>query len=211
MARAPSAPGKTWLAPHLSDGRLRALRSALVADALRVVSATPFDPVLFYAPASAGPEMTRLAEPAIPAVPQQGDDLGARMHVAAMRLLGQRGCAAALLVGTDIPLLTPEHLTEAAAQVDATTVVLGPAEDGGYYLIGMSVPCAGLFRGVTWGTDRVLAETVRAADRLGVRVAFARRAYDVDTLEDLQRLERELRALPTAIAVNVRRWFNAES
>jgi glycosyltransferase A (GT-A) superfamily protein (DUF2064 family) len=130
------------------------------------------------------------------------------MVAALRRLLDADGYDAALLVGSDIPLLGVDHLIEAIETLQASGgVVLGPADDGGYYLIGMKQAHAALFEGIAWGSDSVLTDTLRAAERIGVEARLVRSAYDVDTLDDLRRLERDLTAAPPATCPNVRRWL----
>jgi rSAM/selenodomain-associated transferase 1 len=135
---------------------------------------------------------------------QQGDTLGARMAHALHEALAGTGPgsgaqthpaagAAALLVGSDVPLLSRSHLEAAVARLaDAekpADIVLGPAEDGGYYLIGVG---AGgrwpeLFTLEDWGGDTVLQRTLAAAARIGLRVAQLDVLPDADTPEDLAR------------------------
>jgi rSAM/selenodomain-associated transferase 1 len=209
MARAPSTPGKSRLAPHIVEPRLRELRAALLADTLLVVSAAPHtDPFLFCTPDDRDSEVAGLAGRPMPVIAQGAGDLGDRMKRAFRRLLGDRGYPAAILIGTDIPLLTVEHLAEASRLLrtrDGT--VLGPADDGGYYLIGMTAVHERLFDGMAWGSDRVLLDTMAAADRLGVPACLVRGAYDIDTIEDLRRLERDLAREPADTAPNTRRWL----
>jgi glycosyltransferase A (GT-A) superfamily protein (DUF2064 family) len=86
--------------------------------------------------------------------------------------------------------------------------VLGPADDGGYYLIGMREAHAGLFEGIAWGTASVLTDTLRAAERIGIEVRLVRSAYDVDTIDDLYRLERDLATAAPDVCPAARRWFS---
>jgi len=207
MARAPSSIGKTRLAPHLSADRLRALRAALLADTLRAVESLP-GVFIFFTPDEAEQEMASLAGSAVSCVPQCAGDLGARMLGALRYLLEDRTFDAALLVGSDIPLLTTSHLREATDTLQARGgLVLGPADDGGYYLIGMTQPHAALFEGMAWGSDSVLTDTLRTAERLGIEARLVRSAYDVDTVDDLLRLERDLGWAPADVCPALRRWF----
>jgi rSAM/selenodomain-associated transferase 1 len=216
MARAPSSAGKTRLAAHLSPSRLIALRSALLADTLHALAGVPHV-TIFFTPDNAEEEIAtavgRRRAPAFTIVPalvrQDAGDLGARMLGALRHLLSVETCDAALLVGSDIPLLTADHVLEAADTLQASGgVVLGPADDGGYYLIGMTEAREGLFDGIAWGTDSVLTDTLRAAARIGVEARLARSAYDVDTIEDLRRLERDLALAPADRCAELRRWFS---
>jgi rSAM/selenodomain-associated transferase 1 len=211
MARAPSAPGKTRLAPHVPAPRLTALRVALVSDVLATVARlSQADAFVFFTPDEAEPEIVALLARPMPCIRQGPGDLGQRMRSAFDDLIGRRGYEAAMLVGTDMPFLGEEHVAEARAILQASGgVVLGPADDGGYYLIGMTQRHPGLFEQIAWGTNSVLTDTLRAAERLAVEARLVRSAYDIDTIEDLRRLERDLRAAPQGIGTNLRQWFMA--
>jgi len=211
IARAPSAPGKTRLAAHFSVGRLRALRTALAADTLAIAGAVPgVDRFIFFTPDEADAEIAGLAGPSFTRLPQRGDDLGQRMHCAFEDLLTERRYESAVLVGSDLPLLTTEHFSSAFGSLRADAdVIIGPADDGGYYLIGMRRSHPELFESIAWGTATVLADTMRAATRAGLTVNLVRRSYDVDTIEDIQRLERDLAAAPRDRAMSVRRWLDS--
>src|SRR5262245_9821281 len=213
IARAPSAPGKTRLAPHLSAARLRSLRAALLADVLRVVAALDgVERYLFFTPDHAEAEMASLAGESFSLRPQRGDDIGARMRRAFEELLVDRGHGSAILVGSDIPILDGDRLAAARDQLRAAAdVVLGPAGDGGYYLIGCRAVESALFDGIEWGSATVLASTVRAAERCGLTTRFVESAYDIDTIDDLRRLERDLTKSPRDVAPDTRRWFGAAS
>jgi hypothetical protein len=211
IARAPSAAGKSRLAPHLSDTRLRSLRTALLADALHVVSALDeVERFIFFTPDEAASEIAALARGRFTLRPQRGHDLGQRMHAAFEELLIDCHCPSAILIGSDIPLLTVAHLKAAGDRLrSAGDVVLGPADDGGYYLIGLRTAQSRLFEGLEWGTDHVFSDTVRIAERLGFTPQVVESAYDVDTIEDLRRLERDVALTPRAIAPNTRQWLES--
>ena len=208
MARAPSSASKTRLAPHLSASRLAALCKAMLADTLSALASVG-DVTIFFTPDDAAEEMAALSSATVLRVPQGGGDLGARMLGALRHLLDVRSCDGALLVGSDIPLITADHLIEAADTLRTRGgVVLGPADDGGYYLIGMAQAHPPLFEGIAWGTGSVLTDTLRAAERIGVEARLVRSAYDVDTIDDLRRLERDLASAPARVCPAVRRWLS---
>ena len=101
--------------------------------------------------------------------------------------------APSVLIGSDCPLLDTEAIAAAFASLTSHNLVLGPASDGGYYLIGMSSHAPpeqvrSIFDGIAWSTSDVLAETVRAAEKIGWRVGFLETRDDVDSVEDLNRL-----------------------
>lgn len=206
MARAPSSGGKSRLGAHVDEQHLGALRAAFVKDTLDVVCACPHaDVTVFATPPGTASEMRALAPQSVPVIDQRGGDLGERMRHALDYLLVEKRYGAAILVGTDAPLMTIEHIDEAAALLRTRGgVVLGPADDGGYYLIGMTRVSDALFTGIRWGSDAVLIDTMAAADRIGVDACLIRGTYDVDTIEDLRRMRRDLAAEPPEVARSVR-------
>jgi glycosyltransferase A (GT-A) superfamily protein (DUF2064 family) len=110
----------------------------------------------------------------------------------------EAGAARVCILGSDSPLLPREHLRRAIATLDQVEVVIGPAEDGGYWLIGARRAVPSLFTGMAWGTPAVLATTQARLDALAISYALADPFWDVDEPTDLERLRRALRADPTA-------------
>jgi len=130
--------------------------------------------------------------------PQEGGDLGRRM-VHALEEAFREGSDLAVLVGTDVPDLTAPILLQAFEKLENADLVLGPAEDGGYYLIGTRRSVferAGpqLFSGIAWGTDAVLDQTLAAAEQLDVSWSLTDRLADVDRPEDVELWERHRQA-----------------
>lgn len=118
---------------------------------------------------------------------QPEGDLGARVLAAFS--------GSTLVTGSDCPTLTPQYLRDAAEALSDVDVVLIPAEDGGYVLIGARAPHSGLFTAMTWGTNTVLAETRKRIAALGLKSAELSPLWDVDSEGDLARMERELPTL----------------
>lgn len=199
LARAPSAPGKTRLTASLGHDDALALRRALLLDTFDAVCAAGVAVLVAFTPDQALPEFQQLLTRSAPGfMPQRGVDLGARMH-AAIADACARGADRVVLVGSDLPSLPPVHITDAFDALEIHDVVIGPSEDGGYYLIGMRKPHAALFDGVEWGSAHVLDQTLTRARRLGVSVAKIATWFDVDTLDDLARLRAD--AAPRTRAV----------
>jgi glycosyltransferase A (GT-A) superfamily protein (DUF2064 family) len=117
------------------------------------------------------------------------------------------GQGAAVLIGSDIPTLPMAHVNRAFALLGEHDLVLGPSDDGGYYLIGTHRPHPRLLREVTMSTPTVLRDTLAIAAELGLRAALLPGWYDVDTLADLARLRAELSAAPTTVAPHTRAWL----
>ncbi len=118
---------------------------------------------------------------------QGGGDLGARLA---------RVPAPCLILGTDSPHLPPSVLRQAWDALTRFDVVLGPAEDGGYYLIGLRGGQPALFDDIAWSTDAVMAQTLARASALGLSVFQTPPWYDLDTPADLRRLAQALEAVP---------------
>ncbi len=210
MAKMPQAGEvKTRLCPPLTLGAAAELYRGFLLDSIaKIATLDKAQPVISYAPASGevffaeiAPDWTRL--------PQTGADLGARMHHCFDQLLTQ-GYDHVLLTGSDLPTLPLAIFRQAIglAASPQNDVILGPSEDGGYYLMGLRAPCPDLFDNMVWSTPEVLAETVRRATRLGLRIAYLPTWYDIDTPADLPRLQAAL-TLPYTQALHHTRAFFA--
>jgi rSAM/selenodomain-associated transferase 1 len=202
MAKHP-APGrvKTRLARTLGAEQACALYRAFILDLADRLRALPYGVTWAYAPADA-PFAALL--PGEGVRPQHGADLGERMADAVAAELGG-GASAVVVLGADVPHVPAASIVEAVDRLAAVDVVLGPACDGGYYLIGLRAPAPALFSGVAWGTAAVFAATDARARALGLHVHVLPETFDVDEPEDLRRLETLLAegavALPRTAAV----------
>jgi rSAM/selenodomain-associated transferase 1 len=117
---------------------------------------------------------------------QEGQDLGERMAGAFARSF-EMGMDKVVLIGTDCPTLQSQHLNEAFEALTDSDLVLGPATDGGYYLIGMKRRADYLFEGISWSTSQVLTETLNVASQHGLTTTLLQELNDVDTSEDWER------------------------
>jgi rSAM/selenodomain-associated transferase 1 len=116
---------------------------------------------------------------------QKGADLGARMHNALAELLAANNDGA-IVIGSDCLDLGPSQLQAAAQALADHELVLIPALDGGFALIGCTEANPKLFDSVSWGTDQVLAQTIANAERLHYRLCLLETVRDIDTLQDLE-------------------------
>lgn len=123
---------------------------------------------------------------------QEGNTLGDRMGNAFARALAG-GAQRVVIFGSDSPTLPPAFVRQAFASLSATDLVLGPTEDGGYYLIGCRRFDPGLFANVEWSTPQVFAQTQANAQRLGYRMAVLSEWFDLDEWKDVERLLAEFR------------------
>lgn len=206
MVKAPR-PGtvKTRLAPVLSAGDAAALAACFVRDvgslARRLVAT--HRTFIAYAPADERTMLETLLRvdedgdteaTGLTWIEQQGVDLGARLRNATNRV-AESGCCPVIVIGTDSPSLPVAYLEEATSALanDEADIVLGATDDGGYYLIGVRRKVEPeMFDGVEWSTERVYQQTARQAENIGLRLHALPTWYDVDTAEDLWRLNEEL-------------------
>ncbi len=207
VAKQPS-PGntKTRLVPPLTPEEAAELYRCLLSDTLQLMCRVAgVQPVLAYTPTEAEPFFRGLVPDGFQLISQRGQTLGQRLdNVLRAHLEG--GYAQAVVMDSDSPTLPPAYLQQAFQQLDhpEVDVVLGPTEDGGYYLIGLTRPCSALFD-VVMSTPTVLRETLQLARGQGLRAACLPAWYDVDNAQDVQRLRRELAALSDDIAASTRR------
>jgi len=195
FARAPE-PGKvkTRLIPALGEAGAAALHRRLVMHSLRAATDARLGPVeLWCAPDASDPFFLERERRLGLSLNSQGEgDLGARMRCAFEAVLTR--ASRAILVGSDIPVLSAQYLRDAERALSGgDDVVIGPAEDGGYVLIGLSRCDAELFREIPWGGPEVLAETRRRIAALRWRLSELPTLWDLDRLEDLERLPEEMR------------------
>jgi rSAM/selenodomain-associated transferase 1 len=195
FAKAP-IPGqvKTRLCPPLTPDEAATLHGSFVLDTLERTKAAatklkvPVDRYLACAPSSSHVFFKIMEErQGVKLLDQAGEDLGARMSHA-FDMLFTRGYARVLIVGTDVPSLPLDHYGQALTLLETNTLVLGPALDGGYYLIGLTRAAPALFSEIPWSTDRVLAVTQERARSLGLTTALLPPWRDIDTIDDLHAL-----------------------
>ena len=183
MAKHP-VPGrvKTRLAAALGADAACALYRAFVLDLAERLGALPYAVTWAYTPGDA-PFAALL--PRARCRPQRGRDLGERLAAAIADELAA-GPGPVLAIGADAPHLPETALAEAASALGRDAdVVLGPAADGGYYLIGLRAPAPGLFAGIDWSTDGVLEATLARAQAAALAVHFLPPSFDVDRPADL--------------------------
>ncbi len=118
--------------------------------------------------------------------PQEGKDLGERMFNA-INLLFKKGYKKVILIGSDSPDLPAVYIKDAFERLNFFKLVIGPSEDGGYYLIGMTEPMEFLFKNIPWGSNSVLKNTIEVAIREGIQYSLLPVWYDVDDLEGLKK------------------------
>lgn len=192
FAKAP-IPGtvKTRLCPPLTADEAASLHGSLVLDAIERAKDLPGATLYLAGAPDLGHPFFKTVEGRyrVRLLAQRGEDLGARM-LQALKEAFALGHEPVLLTGTDLPSLPRVHLKAALEEVTVHDLVLGPTEDGGYYLIGLrryiSNLCPTLFEGIPWSTPSVLAETRKKAEAAGLTMSLLPACRDLDDLDDLK-------------------------
>src|SRR5579883_1569978 len=197
MARYPEAgKTKTRLAQATGNEVAAQLYRAFLTDLARRFAGTTFDlhwaftpPAIDYQSfvATLAPALARY----MACFPQQGDDFGTRLHNVFRQTAG-RNYPYTVLIGSDSPHICRETVAQARAALEQADVVLGPADDGGYYLIAMREP-HDVFSTIPMSTSVVAARTIARADKLGLTTRLIQPLFDVDEYPDLLRLAELLR------------------
>ncbi len=180
---------KSRLAAAVGDETARALYNNFVLDMVGVLKAAHCPFRICYGPPGTGDAVSAWLGSGLTCMPQQGEDLGRRMENSFHQVFSE-GFSSAIIIGSDIPDLPAAVLHEALQSLKTSDAVIGPAVDGGYYLIGFrkDTLLPEVFRGRTWSTNTVLPETMGLFKRSGYRVHRLPEWRDVDTLEDLRAL-----------------------
>jgi uncharacterized protein len=205
MAKAPRAgAAKTRLSPPLSAAEAAELSACFIADSasniVAAARAAPIDAYVAYSPPGSAAAFRELLPAEIGLLPPRRIGLGESLSDAAADLL-DAGYGALCLVNSDSPTLPTAILVRAAKSLlmPGDRVVLGPAADGGYYLIGLKAPHAELFAGIDWATERVFRQTLQRARSLGLAPIELPGWYDVDDGASLERLHAELDCDPVPL------------
>ena len=216
MARYPQAgTTKTRLARTIGDKETVRLYQAFLTDLAHKFAGHVCDLHWAYTPADVNylsfmatlaPSLTRHMH----AFPQQGIDLGARLHHV-FRWTHDREYRSTIVIGSDSPQISLKIVEQARKALDKADVVLGPADDGGYYLIAMRRPYD-VFSGIPMSTSIVAQKTIELAERQGLKVHTLEHVFDIDELPDLVRLARLLErdsslAPETAISLSTLKEF----
>jgi hypothetical protein len=208
VAKAPArGQTKTRLGATIGLDAAAEFYQCLLLDVLDVVRRVPgVTPAIAYTPAGSE-AFFRETAPDFELILQQGEDLGARLdHVLTSSL--NAGYAQAAVISSDAPLIAPSAIAQAFEALDSgADVALGPCDDGGYYLMAIKSPQPQLLRPIQMSTPRVLQDTLAAAALLNLRVTLLPMTRDIDTADDLSRIQDELTHLPNHVAKRTRAWL----
>jgi uncharacterized protein len=215
MTKAPRAGQvKTRLVPPLTSKEAAELNAAFLRDlSISILSACQMSPagaVAVYTPPRSEGVYENILPREFMLVPQRGENFGERLIFAAEDLFTV-GFASVCLINSDSPSVPPQNFAEAAIELaePLDRVVLGPANDGGYYLIGLKRMHRRLFEEIDWSTERVLEQTKQRSNELGLRTHELALGLDVDDGPSLARLRDELLSNKSSadVAPNTRKFL----
>lgn len=170
---------KTRLAKSLGATKALAIYQMLLEKTRQVVKNLSCEVKIYY---SESVPIKDDWDPQYPKIRQQGSDLGVRMHKAFKENFEQ-GYRRVVIIGSDLYDLQPEHIEEAFQALEDSDAVLGPAKDGGYYLLGMNQLYPEVFKDKAWGTSTVQSATLQ--DLAKVQVHLLEELNDIDVIEDI--------------------------
>ncbi len=178
---------KTRFAAEAGQDAALVLYRLLVDRVMKIVTRCQYPFRICFSPATAGDAFAFWLGPDHRYQPQQGGDLGERMKTAFQKVFSE-GVERALLIGSDVPGLGPEIVEEAFQVLDDCDVVIGPARDGGYYMIGFTASSfkPEVFDKIPWSTNAVYAATCRIMKAAELRIHCLPLLRDIDTLQDLK-------------------------
>jgi uncharacterized protein len=227
MTKAPQAGRvKTRLVPPLTPEEAAELNKCFLRDTAAAISsacsnrpepcashneaATVACEIAVYTPVGTESAYTDILPANFSLLPQRGDKFGERLYFAVEDLFNC-GFASVCLIDSDSPTVPAENFAEGVELLSTTEdrVVLGPSDDGGYYLIGVKKPHRHLFEQIDWSTERVLQQTMQRATEIGLEVKLLPPGYDVDYAASLRRLCDELlgKNARVGVAPNTRKFL----
>jgi rSAM/selenodomain-associated transferase 1 len=193
MAKEPR-PGlvKTRMVSDLDPTAVSKLYLGFLMDRIEQVrEISHVDHYIAYTPESTEGFFKKLAPSEFLLIPQDGEDLGERLSNISERLF-KEGYRNIVIMDSDSPNLPSRLITSSLDVLEEGDIVLGPCEDGGYYLVGLNHQIPEIFRDIPWSTSEVVAVTKERANSEGKSIKFLEKWYDVDTREDLIRLKEDL-------------------
>lgn len=198
---------KTRLSPPLTPDQATALYRALLQDTIALGSSLHgIDLAVAVTPPEAADYFERMTPSPTRLLPVRCRDIGDCLTRVYARLF-DIGYSKVLAFNADGPSLPPEYIHRAVDHLEEADVVFGPAEDGGYYLVGAKKPCPQIFTGIAWSTSRVLSQSLAKCKQLHLKTALLPTWYDVDTAQDLERIRSDLHSLPEERLAHTREFF----
>jgi rSAM/selenodomain-associated transferase 1 len=198
---------KTRLCPPLTLDEAARLYEALLRDSISLANGlVGIDLAIAVTPPESIAYFKNISPPDTLLMPVECIDIGDCLTQVLGNLLDM-GYPSALAFNADGPSVPQEYIQTAVNKLDACDVVLGPSEDGGYYLVGLKQLHAEIFVGVSWSTPKVLSQTLTKIKVLGLEAELLPPWFDVDNAADIERIRSELAKLPPDLLVHTRRFL----
>jgi rSAM/selenodomain-associated transferase 1 len=198
---------KTRLCPPLTHTQASTLYEALLLDTIKLGSnLKDIDLGLAVTPSGSSVYFEPITLPTTLLIPIDCIDIGQCLLRALTHLLDM-GYQKVIALNSDGPTLPADYIYESIRRLDEHDIVIGPAEDGGYYLIGLNAIHPEIFRDIEWSTNLVLTQTLKKAEELNLGVSLLPEWYDVDNEASFNRLIGELMELPAGSLPNTRRFL----
>jgi rSAM/selenodomain-associated transferase 1 len=182
---------KTRLVPPLTYGQAASLYEAILLDTIETVNKLDpyFKKVIFYYPENKRTYFNNIISSDWLSVAQSGKDLGQRLENA---FLGFKDhISPVIIIGSDSPAIPGQYLTDSIALLQDNNIVLGPTEDGGFYLIAIKDISRSfiedLFKNIRWSTSNTLSDIIRNLNMIKKRFALTGKWYDIDTAQDIEK------------------------
>jgi rSAM/selenodomain-associated transferase 1 len=209
MAKKPKVGSiKTRLCPPLKLDEAAMLYEALLWDTIEMVTGVrDIDLAIAITPPESSEYFKQITPLDTILIPVACADIGECLACVLGKLIDM-GYDRVMALNSDGPTLPPGYIQAAIQSLEQHDLVLGPAEDGGYYLVGFQELHTKIFSGIDWSTDRVLTQTLRRAEQLSLSVHLLPPWYDIDTVADIHRLRDELKNLPPNALTHTRRFLD---
>jgi len=171
---------KTRLAKTIGDASAFEIYKALVEITEKATTNLNIDKRIYFSDV-----IIKTKWKGTPKFVQNGEDLGERMNNAFIDSF-KDGYEHVVLIGTDLPTISEKIILKSFDELNTSEIVFGPAEDGGYYLVGMSTLNSFIFQNKSWSTSKLLSETLNEIQQNKIEVSMLETLNDIDTFEDLQ-------------------------
>lgn len=187
-------PGKTKsrLASILTPDQRGELSQAFLQDIISELRILPYELAIAIWPPGNEDIIEEILEYPYMIFPQRGNDIGERMMYAAQDML-YKGLGPVIIVGSDIPLLSGYHIKKAIEALQNNDIVLGPAKDGGFYLIGLNTCIPNLFHHINWSSGQECQQLINNTKKLSLKLHLIDELFDIDTPDDYHMLYQEIR------------------
>ena len=183
---------KTRLAKQIGKEKAALLYHFLVKTVLARTKSRGYSRIIFYSPEIPKKRFKEWLGGDFIFYPQKGSNLGKRL-LGAFKFIFKHDAKRIVCIGTDSPLINSRIIDQAFRILRNKQCVLGPADDGGYYLIGLSSLNEGIFKGISWGAKKVFRQTLEKIKSRKIEYGILDKSFDIDTYEDIAILRKGLK------------------